>query len=166
LTHVAELDESKADLTPFIYLIEKGLLDLPVLYLSSYIIQNKTEYYKRLLDITRNDSWESWVRYMLEAVETTSLQTIGKVRAIRELFDRTIEQVKSRLPKIYSKELVELLFHQPYCKIKFLEEKGIAKRQAASEYLKALEEIGLLENKKVGKELLYLNKPLYEIFKR
>jgi len=149
-----------------LYLIEKGLLDLPVLYLSSYIIQNKTEYYERLLDITRNDSWESWIKYMLEAVEVTSLETIGKVHAIRELFDHTIEQVKDRLPKIYSKELVEVLFHQPYCKIKFLEEHGIAKRQAAAEYLKSLEELGLLESKKVGKELLYLNKALYDIFKK
>jgi Fic family protein len=134
--------------------------------LSSYIIKNKAEYYKRLLDITHNDSWESWIKYMLEAVETTSLETIKKVHEIRELFDRTIEQVKERLPKIYSKELVELLFYQPYCKIKFLEEHGIAKRQAAAEYLKALEELGLLESKKVGKELLYLNKPLYDIFKK
>ncbi len=103
---------------------------------------------------------------MLEAVEATSLETIAKVHSIRHLFDQTIEEVRNRLAKIYSKELVEVLFHQLYCKIKFLEEHGIAKRQVASEYLKALEKIGILESKKVGKEILYLNRPLYDIFKR
>jgi len=147
-----------------LYLIEKGLLDLPVLYLSSYIIQNKAKYYSRLSDVTRNDAWEAWIQYMLEAVEATSLETIDKVNRIRKLFDRTIEEVKTQLPKVYSKELVEVLFHQPYCKIKFLEYHGIAKRQAASEYLKALEQVGILESKKVGKEVLYLNRRLYDIF--
>ena len=147
-----------------LYLIEKGLLDLPVLYLSSYIIQNKAEYYRRLSGVTRNEAWEAWIQYMLEAVEATSLETINKVNHIRKLFNRTMEEVKAQLPKIYSKELVEILFHQPYCKIKFLEDQGIAKRQAASDYLKALEQIGVLESKKVGKEVLYLNRRLYDIF--
>ena len=90
----------------------------------------------------------------------------AKCLTFRRLFERTLEKVKARLPKIYSKELVEVLFHQPYCKIRFLEEYGIAKRQVASGYLKALEKIGILESKKVGKEILYLNRSLYDIFKR
>lgn len=147
-----------------LYLIKKGLLNLPVLYLSSYIIKNKAEYYRRLSGVTRNNDWEVWIQYMLEAVEATSLETIDKVNSIRNLFDRTIEEVKTQLPKVYSKELVEVLFYQPYCKIKFLEYQGIAKRQAASEYLKALEQIGVLESKRVGKEVLYLNRRLYDIF--
>ena len=147
-----------------LYLIHEKLLDLPVLYLSSYIIRNKSQYYQLLLNVTKQNEWEKWILYMLDAVETTSSDTIEKVNKIKELLSETIDEIKEKLPKIYSKELAEVLFYQPYCKIKYLQEKGIAHRQTASEYLKALENIGILESRRVGREVLYLNKKLFGLW--
>ncbi len=147
-----------------LYLIYEDLLKLPILYLSSYIINNKSDYYKLLLKVTKNNEWEKWILYILNAVEQTAKDTIEVVNKIEKLFDETIEEVKEKLPNIYSKELIEILFHQPYCKILYLTENRIAKRQTASEYLKALEDIGILESKKVGKEKLFLNKKLYNLW--
>jgi Fic family protein len=140
-----------------LFLLDRGLLDLPVLYLSRYIIENKNAYYSGLRGITENGDWESWILYMLEAVEQTARETREKILAIRDLMNADIEKVKMELPKIYSKDLLELLYHQPYCKIRFLEEAGIAQRQTASQYLKDLSRIGVLEPLKSGREIYYIN---------
>jgi len=140
-----------------LYLIESGLLDIPVLYLSRYIIENKNAYYAGLRQITENSAWEAWILYMLEAVEQTAKTTRERIMAIRELMHESIERVKKELPKIYSKDLIELLFSQPYCKIRFLEEAGIVQRQTAATYLRELERIGLLYKVKVGREYYYIN---------
>lgn len=101
---------------------------------------------------------------MLDAIEQTSLHTRNKILAIRDLLNKTLEFTKQNLPsRIYSKDLIELLFHQPYTKAQFLVDAGIVKRQAAADYLKRLEAMGILSLKKVGKENLYLNTKLYEI---
>ena len=102
---------------------------------------------------------------MLKAVEVTSIQTIEKINTIRTLLDQTIERVKIDASKIYKKELVELLFEQPYSKIEFVVNQLGVERKAASRYLKELEKIGILESQKVGRETLYINKKLIEILK-
>lgn len=119
-----------------LFLTSRGLLDLPVLYLSKYIIDWKSDYYHVLRRVTENQEWEPWILYMLDAVEQTALATKNKILAIRRLLVETIEFTKKNLPlRVYSKELIELLFHQPYTKGQFLVDAGIAKRQAAADYL-------------------------------
>jgi Fic family protein len=150
-----------------LYLAQKSLLDLPVLYLSKYIIDRKSDYYRLLREVTENQAWEAWIHYMLDAVEQTALHTKDKIISIRNLLDETIEIAKENLPsRVYSKDLMELLFRQPYTKTQFLLDAGIVKRQAAANYLKKLEEIGILSFHKVGKENLYLNKRLYDILSK
>lgn len=140
-----------------LYLIEQGLLNIPVLYLSRYIIKNKKEYYSNLLNVTIMEDWEPWVIYMLDAVENTAQWTCSKIKLIMELMDKTIEHVKSKLPKIYSRELVELLFVQPYCRISNIVDEGIVKRQTASEYLKKLVDENILKEIEFGREKIYIN---------
>ena len=150
-----------------LYLTQKQLLDLPVLYLSKYIIDNKSYYYNLLREVTQNKKWEAWILYMLEAVEQTALHTKDKIMAIRTLLDETIEFTKANLPaRVYSKDLIELLFHQPYTKSQFLIDAGLVQRQAAAEYLKKLEDIGGLNSHKIGRENLYLNTKLYNILSK
>ena len=146
-----------------LYLMSEGLLELPVLYLSRYIIKHKKQYYDGLRQVTENGNWEDWVLFNLAAVSETTKSTKQKVLAIRSLLEKTMLTVKTKLPKIYSKELVEALFRLPYCKIKFLEDAEIAKRQTASEYLKELERVGVLKGEKFGREVLYINQPLFDL---
>ena len=147
-----------------LFLVFKDLLGLPVLYLSRYIIDKKNDYYRLLRKVTEYEEWEPWILYMLDAIEQTALYTREKIIHIRDLMVETLQFAKQELPeRMYSKELIELLFHQPYTKGQFLVDAGLVKRQAAAEYLKKLEEIGILSMYKVGKENLYLNKKLYEL---
>lgn len=146
-----------------LYLVDQGLLDIPVLYLSRYIIQNKVAYYDRLLAVTTEGAWESWILYMLEAVTETAGWSTARIRAIRDLLDQTAERMRRDLPKIYSRELAEIIFVNPYCRIGDLVSAGIAKRQAASVYLKTLVETGLLQEVKAGRENLYINPALLDL---
>ena len=149
-----------------LYLILNELIDVPILYLSSYLIKNKPEYY-RLLNKTNHDGeWGNWIMFMLKAVESTSRDTIIKITNIKNLLDDTIIKVQNESPKIYRKELVELLFEQPYSKIDFVVTRLGVERKAASRYLKELEEIGVLKSQKVGRETLYINKELIKILKQ
>lgn len=146
-----------------LYLVDQGLLDIPVLYLSRYIIGNKRAYYDRLLAVTTQNAWEDWILYMLEAVRETAEWSTARILAIRDLLDQTAERIRRDLPKIYSRELAEIIFVNPYCRIGDLVEAGIAKRQAASVYLKALSENGLLREIKAGREKLYINPALLDL---
>ena len=148
-----------------LYLAMNNLIDLPILYLSGYIIKNKNKYYRYLREVTYKQNWEEWILYMLDAVEVTAIETTQKVNKIKTLLDETIEQAKVKLPKIYSKELIELLFHQVYCNINFLVENKIALRKTASKYLNALVAIDILKPEKIGKEVIFLNLKLYKLFK-
>jgi len=148
-----------------LYLIINDLLDIPILYLSSYINENKSEYYKLLNQVNRTDQWEDYILYMLKAVEETSIYTIKKIDRIKNQLEKTIEKVKREAPKIYRKELIELLFEQPYSKIEFVVDKLKVERKAASRYLRNLEEIGVLKSEKIGRENLFLNIELIEILK-
>ena len=150
-----------------LYLTQKHLLDLPVLYLSKYIIEQKSDYYRLLRGVTEHQEWEPWILYLLDAVEQTALFTRDKILSIRELLIKTLEFTKENLPsRVYSKDLIELLFHQPYTKTNFLVDEGIAERKTAANYLKQLEKIGILQVQKVGKENLYLNKELFEVLSK
>jgi Fic family protein len=149
-----------------LYLVEKGLLDAPILYLSKYIIDNKNQYYTRLRAVTEKQAWEEWILYMLKGIEETAKYTLEKINTINSLMDETIAFAKEKLPsRVYSKELIELLFEQPYCKVKILVDKGIAKRQTAAEYLQELEKQGILKSQKVGVENLFLNVRLFQVLK-
>jgi len=149
-----------------LYLVEKKLLDTPILYLSKYIIENKNEYYQKLRNITEKQDWEAWILFMLKGIEETATYTLKKINDINELMDKTIAFAKENLPsRVYSKELIELLFEQPYCKVKFLVDKNISKRQTAAEYLHELEKTGILKSQKIGVENLFLNVKLVEILK-
>ena len=140
-----------------LHLIQEDLLSLPILYLSRYVIAHKNDYYRLLLAVTRDHAWEPWVMFMLKAVEETAHWTTGKILAIRALSEAAVSHVRQHLPKIYSRELVDAIFEQPYCRIGTLVDKGIAQRQAASRYLQALVDIGVLEAVQVGKEKLFIH---------
>jgi len=147
-----------------LFLVHAGLIRIPVLYLSRFLIQHKAEYYRLLKSVTEHATWEEWNLFMLEAVEATARWTTNRITAIRDLFDQTLRRCRSNLPsKVYSKELVELIFAEPYCKIQFLVDAGIAKRQTASEYLKELERIGILTGEKRGREVVYKHPALLKV---
>ena len=149
-----------------LYLIQEGLLSLPILYLSRYIIAHRADYYRLLLDVTREQAWEPWLLYMLSAVEETARWTTAKIAAIRSLSEHTTEFVRAQLPKTYSRELVDVIFEQPYCRISNVVDKHIAQRQAASRYLKELVAIGVLQEVQVGKEKLFIHPQLMQLLIR
>ena len=147
-----------------LYLVMQGIIDIPVLYTSKRIIDKKSHYYRLLKEVTEKNVWEAWILFILDVVESTAILTAGRINNIRILLDKTLTTARKKLPsRVYSKELIELIFRQPYTKTKFLVDVGLAERKTAAEYLKELEKIGLLESKKIGRENLYLNKNLYKV---
>jgi Fic family protein len=144
-------------------LVERGLLDQPILYLSRYIIENRPAYYRLLLDVTVSNAWEPWILYMLAAVLDTAQWTQARIAAIKDLMRLTADNVQSKARKIYSRELVDVLFNQPYCRIENLVDAGIAKRETASRYLKTLATANLLREEKIGREKLFLNSAFLEL---
>lgn len=149
-----------------LYLVLKGYLDIPVLYLSSYIIKNRSVYYRLLLEVTRTGNWADWILFILKGIEITARETIKKIELIKREMDRTIDYVRENASKIYSKELVETLFVNPYCKVEFIVASIGVERKAASRYLHQLVEIGVLEMQKVGKENIFINRVLMGILKK
>ncbi len=149
-----------------LFLIQENLLTLPILYLSRYIIRHKSEYYRLLLAVTAEQSWEEWLIFMIRGVEETARWTTAKIAAIRDLAAQTSAYVRHAAPGIYSHELVNLIFERPYCRIGDLEPAGIAKRQAASRYLKQLVAIGVLQEKSFGKEKLFLHPKFLRLLTR
>ena len=147
-----------------LYLAQQNLLDQPVLYLSKYIINHKDDYYRLLRAVTEDQQWQSWILFILTAVEQTAVSTRERIADIRQLLDKTLQKAKSELPaRVYSKELIELLFHQPYTKVRMIVDAGIVQRKAAAEYLKELEKIDILKSQVIGKENLYLNIELFDL---
>lgn len=144
-------------------LIEKDLLSLPILYLSRYIIEHKADYYRLLLDVTAQGNWEDWILYMLTGVENTAKWTIAKIDAIKQLANHTRSYIQKIAPNVYSHELVDLLFEQPYTRIANLEKAGIAKRQTASRYLQSLTELGILNEISVGRDKLFIHPKLMNL---
>jgi Fic family protein len=149
-----------------LFLIQADLLSLPILYLSRYIIQHKSDYYERLRGVTYKYEWEDWILYVLQAATETANWTTSKIAAIRLLSSLTADYIRAKLPKIYSYELVTLIFEQPYCRISNVVDAKIAERQAASRYLKQLVEIGVLEEKLVGRDKLFVHPKLLQLLTR
>ncbi len=149
-----------------LYLIINGLIDVPILYLSSYIISHKKEYYQLLNAVNHKNEWEKWIRYMLKGIEVTAKNTIQKIDDVNQLLNDTIQLTKEKAPKTYSKELVELLFEQPYSKIDHVVNRLEVERKAASRYLKQMEKIGVLTSQKVGRETIYINSKLITVLKK
>jgi Fic family protein len=146
-----------------LYLIEQELLTLPILYLSRYIVQHKADYYALLNGVTKDGDWQAWIIYMLTGVTQMAQWTTAKIAAIKALIEHTSEFIRVNRPKMYSFELVQIIFEQPYCRIANLVEKDIAKRQTASVYLKQLVEIGVLQEQQVGKEKLFVHPKLMQL---
>jgi Fic family protein len=146
-----------------LFLKMENLLNIPAIYLSGYIIKNKTEYYKRLRGVTEKNDWESLIIYMLEMVEKTSFQGLKRLERIIALMDETATKIKTEIPKVYSKDLIEVIFRLPYTKRQFLIDAGLGNPKTVGNYLIELEGKGFLKSIKVGKEKLYLNYKLMEI---
>jgi len=149
-----------------LFFISQDLLTLPILYLSRHIIQHKSDYYRLLLEVTRNSAWEDWVLFMLKGVQETANWTVAKIAAIRKLQAETVDHVRKAAPKIYSHELVNLIFEMPYCRIQNVTEQEIAKRETASRYLKNLVNIGVLTERTFGREKLYIHPKLMALLTR
>ena len=146
-----------------LFLVEQGLLDAPTLYLSRYIIAHKADYYRLLLAVTRDSAWEPWVLYMLAAIADTARWTTAKIAAMRDLMGRTAETVRTKAGGVYSRELIDLIFMQPYCRIGNLVDAGLCGRQTASMHLKSLCDIGVLEEIKAGREKLFIHPALMKL---
>ena len=149
-----------------LFLVEQKLLNLPVLYLSRYIIEKKDDYYANLLKVTTHESWEQWILYLLNGVEKTSIWTREKIEAIRRLLEHTNRYVQQAAPDVHSRELIDVIFTQPYCRIANVVEAEVAKRQTASVYLKRLAEIGVLRETKVGRDKLFIHPRLIGVITR
>ncbi|MFS2050952.1 Fic family protein [Variovorax sp. Varisp41] len=145
-----------------LFLVDKGLLDSPVLFLSRYFIANRVGYYDGLRRVTESRDWENWLLFMLRAVESTAQQTFDQVMRIRALMERVRERVQREAPNVYSKDLVEVIFRHPYTKIQFVVDAGIAKRQTASGYLQVLAKLGVLRESRHGREKYYVNDALFD----
>ncbi len=138
-----------------LFLISQNLLTLPTLYLSRYIIQNKADYYRLLLEVTSKQAWQDWVLFIVTGVEQTARWTVEKIAAIRSLQMATSDHIKKFLPKIYSHELANLIFELPYCRINNITDRNIAARQTASTYLKELVRMDVLIEHNLGREKLF-----------
>lgn len=146
-----------------LYLKVSGLLDIPAIYLSEYIIKNKIEYYRCLKDVTEKNEWEDYIMYMLDMIEETANKGLKRLNKITVAMEETATEIKKKLPKVYSKDLIEILFRLPYTKRQHLIDENIGNLKTVGNYLIALEKNGFLKSDKVGKEKLYLNQKLLKI---
>lgn len=144
-----------------LYLVIKDLIDIPILYISRYIIQHKDDYYRLLQAVRENGDWTAWVIYMLSAVEETATETINQILAIKQIHTDIKTLIKQQLPKLYSRDLVDNLFLHPYTKIDYIQANLNISRQTASSYLNKITEIGILDKVKLGTTYYFVNKKLF-----
>ena len=149
-----------------LFLIQEELLDTPILYLSHSILRSKEIYYKLLLEVTKHNNWEEWIAYILSAISETCTWTLSKIDRIQKLSLQVKNLIKDKESKIYSQELVDLIFSQPYCRISNLVDSGIAQRQAASVYLKKLCDLGILNEVKEGREKIFIHPKLIRLLNK
>lgn len=149
-----------------LYLVLNKLIDSPILYLSKYINQTKKEYYRLFNDVRENNNYEDWILYILKGVEITSKETIKLIEDIQNEMKTYKEEFRNKLPKIYSKELLESLFYEVYTKIAYIEKACSVTRLTATSYLNQLEEKGLLESEKIGREKIYKNIRLIKLLSK
>lgn len=146
-----------------LYLVLKDLIDSPILYLSRYIIQNKSDYYRLLQTVRETGAWEEWIVYILKGIEQTAEETLQLIKRIHEAIDQMTTEIRIALPKIYSKELIDLLFYEFYTKTQYIQNGLGVSRKTAANYLQALEDSGFLSSQKIGKERIYQNRRLYDL---
>ncbi len=147
-----------------LYLVKQKLLNSPILYLSRYINKNKNDYYRLLQKVRNEDAWEEWVLFMIEGVEQTSHQTTHLIQGMKNLMQNYKDKMRSELPKIYSQDLINVIFGHPYTKIDFvIREIGVS-RLTATRYLNELVRIGLMQKEKKGRESYYINVELFKLF--
>lgn len=146
-----------------LYLVLEGLLSIPILYLSRYIIRNKAEYYRLLQSVRDTDQWEAWVLYILEAVEQTSQETIRLVDGIKKLMMEYKHRIRAAYPKIYSQDLLNNLFRHPYTKIEFLMNELEVSRLTATKYLDTMAENGFLVKERIWRSNYYVNLALFRL---
>ena len=149
-----------------LYLTKQKILDTPILYLSRFINKNKNDYYRLLQDVRDNDDWESWLLFMIKALEQTALYTSNIIRELVKLMNEYKHIIRKELPKIYSHELINNLFKYPYTKIEYIIEDLGLHRNTARKYLENLIAIGLLQKHRKGKENYYLNKKLFDLLSK
>lgn len=146
-----------------LFLVQEDLLPSPILCLSRYLLRHRDACLSLRLEVTRSDAWEPWLLFMLDGVRETAQWTVELIERARTLSDLTDTYIRQQRPKIYSSELVEVLFCQPYCRIEHLVEAGVAQRQTASRYLKELVDIGVLEERKAGRNKLFVHAQLLQL---
>jgi Fic family protein len=146
-----------------LYLVAKDLQDLPVLYLSRYIIRNKATYYRELQGARDSGDWEPWLLYMLEGVVQTAQHTIALIQQIKLLMQQYKQTMRTQLPKIYRQELLNNLFNHPYTRIEFVMNNLEVSRITATRYLDQLATCGLVEKARIGKGSYYINRPLFAL---
>ncbi len=145
-----------------LYLVKGGLLNIPVLYLSRYIIEHKNDYYRHLQMVRDRESWEAWILYMLDGVEQTSKQTISIVRGIAKMMLDYKHRIRSQY-KFYSQDLLNNLFSHPYTKIDFMKRDLRVSRLTATKYLDLLARGGFLKKQKMGRSNFYINTALFNL---
>jgi len=146
-----------------LYLVKNALLDLPVLYLSRYIVRTKSEYYQLLQSVRDDNDWESWVLYILNGIEQTAKETIEFINHIRMLVLEKKQKMRSELPKVYSQELLNNLFFHPYTKVQFVVDQLGVSRITATKYLNELADHGFVSKRKMGRTNYYINEPLVHL---
>lgn len=149
-----------------LFLKQSGLLQTPAVYFSEYVMKHRNAYYTCLRNVTEKGDWESYLLYMLNMVEETSLSGVRRLNAIINLMERTADEIKEQLPKVYSKDLIDVLFKLPYTKRQHLIDAGLGTLKTVGNYLNDLESQGFLRSVRVGKEKLYLNHRLLDILER
>jgi Fic family protein len=145
-----------------LYLIQEKLQDLPILYLSNYIIKNKSDYYRLLQEVRTKNNWEEWLLFMIKAVDQTSRETIDLIIKIRELMMNYKRTLRDNY-KFYSQDLLNNLFKHPYTKIEFIQQDLNVSRLTAANYLNQLADDKLLTKKKLGTANYYINDPLFKL---
>lgn len=148
-----------------LYLVLKNLLDSPILYLSRYINDNKQTYYKLFKEVRETNDFEEWIIYILIGIEETAEETMNLIKNIQDEMETYGEELKEKLPKIYSKELLEGLFFEVYTKIGYIEKIYRVTRKTAMSYLRGLEENGFLSSEKIGRDRIYKNDRLIKLIK-
>jgi Fic family protein len=146
-----------------LYLVQKGLLHLPVLYLSQYIIKHKSDYYRLLQEVREEGEWEEWILFMLNGIEKTAAASVTLITSLKELMQHYKQQIRSNHSKLYSQDLLNNLFKYPYTKIEFLQNDLQISRSTAIRYLDTLVKAGFLTKHKVGRDNFFLNTKLFEL---
>lgn len=146
-----------------LYLIKNDLLDLPILYLSRYIVRTKSEYYRLLQAVRESNTWEEWIIYIINGIETTARESIEFINQIKILVSEAKQRMRIELPKIYSQELLNNLFFHPYTKVQFVVEQLGVTRITATRYLNELTNKGFVTKHKMGRTNYYINEPLVRL---